>query len=231
VLALLPAARAHTPYGMTEVLPVTDIELTERELIGDGEGVCVGRPVEAVEVCISPLDTRGVATGSPTDAPGVTGEILVRAPWAKDRYDRLAATQAASTEVGGWHRSGDVGHLDDQGRLWVEGRLAHVISTSNGALTPVGLEQRVETLPEVAAAACVGVGPPGTQVVVVVVVPTRRPRRRQRLADPDLAARVRTAALTEVAAVLVRESLPVDVRHNSKVDRTALSLWAAGVLS
>jgi acyl-coenzyme A synthetase/AMP-(fatty) acid ligase len=172
-----------------------------------------------------------VPTGSPTDAPGVTGEILVRAPWAKDRYDRLAATQAASTEVGGWHRSGDVGHLDDQGRLWVEGRLAHVVSTPRGALTPVGLEQRVETLPEVAAAACVGVGPPGTQVVVVVVVPTHGPGRRERLACPGLAARVRAAAQTDVAAVLVRGSLPVDVRHNSKIARTALSLWAGGVLS
>ena len=134
VLALLPAARAHTPYGMTEVLPVTDIELTEREMVGDGEGVCVGRAVEGADIRISPLDALGAPNGAATDSPDVTGEIQVRAPWAKDRYDRLAATQAASAEDGGWHRSGDVGHLDDQGRLWVEGRLAHVISTARGPL-------------------------------------------------------------------------------------------------
>lgn len=231
VLALLPAARAHTPYGMTEVLPVTDIELSEREHIGDGEGVCVGRPVDGAEVRISPLDQQGVPTDTATDSPGTTGEILVRAPWGKDRYDRLAATQAASAEAGGWHRSGDVGHLDDDGRLWVEGRLAHVVSTPRGPLTPVGVEQRVEALPEVASAACVGVGPTGAQAVVVVVVPTSGTGRRQRLADAGLAARVRAAAGTEVAAVLVRAALPVDVRHNSKVDRTALGGWAAGVLS
>ena len=181
---------------------------------------------------IAPLDTRrGAQPARPTASADVTGEILVRAPWAKDRYDRLAATQAASTETGGWHRTGDVGHLDEEGRLWVQGRLAHVISAPRGPVTPVGVEQRVESLPEVAAAACVGVGPTGTQAVVVVVVPTGGARRRDRLAGPGLAARVRAVAVTDVAAVLVRGALPVDVRHNSKVDRTALSHWADGLLS
>ena len=40
---VLPAAELHTPYGMTEVLPVTDIALPELEKAGSGNGVCVGR--------------------------------------------------------------------------------------------------------------------------------------------------------------------------------------------
>ena len=62
--------------------------------------------------------------------PGVTGEIVVAAPWVKDSYDRLWATESAASRDGDrWHRTGDVGHLDSDGRLWVEGRLAHVVTT------------------------------------------------------------------------------------------------------
>ena len=68
-------------------------------------------------------------------------------------------------------------------------------------------------------AAAVGVGPAGTQQVVVVVVPTEAPRRPD-LARAALAERVRAAASVDVAAVLVVPALPVDKRHNSKIDRT-----------
>ena len=85
----------------------------------------------------------------------------------------------------GWHRTGDVGHLDAQGRLWIEGRLQHVITTASGAVTPVGIEQRLERIDGVSAAAVVGVGPAGAQVVVAVVVAAgRRPSRPGRRLRP-----------------------------------------------
>ena len=56
------------------------------------------------------------------------GEICVAAAHVKDHYDRLWATEQASSRDPGWHRTGDVGHLDAAGRLWVEGRLVHVIT-------------------------------------------------------------------------------------------------------
>ncbi|MGY1698225.1 alpha/beta fold hydrolase [Geodermatophilus sp. SYSU D00766] len=230
---VLPAAEAHTPYGMTEALPVTDVSLGEIERAGDGEGVCVGRPVAGVEVRVSPLSATGAADGPLTGVVGVTGEVCVRAPHVKDRYDALWATERAASRDPGWHRTGDVGHLDDEGRLWIEGRLAHVVPTAGGVVTPVGVEQRVEGLPGVSAAAAVGVGPAGAQVVVVVVVPAEPARRGRRLAvaGDELAAAVRAAAGVDVAAVLVARSLPVDVRHQSKVDRTALARRAARLLA
>jgi olefin beta-lactone synthetase len=231
VLALLPGADAHTPYGMTEVLPVADIDLAGLDAAGPGDGICVGLPVPGTVVAISALDCSGAATGAPTYEPGVTGEILVSAPWAKDRYDRLWATQSRASRDQGRHRTGDVGHLDDAGRLWVEGRLAHVVTTADGPVTPVGVEQRVLALPGVRAAACVGVGSAGAQVVVVIVVPELAPARRQSLAGPALTTQVRAVAGVAVAAVLVRSELPVDVRHNSKIDRAELSRWATERLS
>ncbi|MGY1747333.1 alpha/beta fold hydrolase [Blastococcus sp. SYSU D00695] len=240
---VLPAAEAHTPYGMTEVLPVTDVSATELAGCGPGEGVCVGRPLSGVDVRISPLGADGAADGPLTDDPAVTGEVCVRAAHVKDRYDALWATERASSRPAGWHRTGDVGHLDAAGRLWIEGRLPHVISTRGGPVTPVGIEQRAELLPGVSAAAAVGVGPARAQVVVVVVVPDRsgasgssRPRGRRggrpgmAVAAPDLADAVRAAAGVDVAAVLVTSRLPVDIRHQSKVDRARVARQAGRLL-
>ncbi|WP_448616769.1 alpha/beta fold hydrolase [Modestobacter sp. URMC 112] len=237
VRAVLPRAEAHTPYGMTEALPVTDVSAAEVAAAGPGDGVCVGRPLPGVEVRLSPLSALGRADGALTAEPGRTGEVCVRGPHVKDRYDALWATERASSRDPGWHRTGDVGHLDDAGRLWIEGRLPHVVSTADGVRTPVGPELRVQRLAGVEAAALVGVGPPGTQVAVAVVVPARTGRRagwagRDRLtpADPDLADAVRTAAGVDLAAVLVTGRLPVDIRHASKVDRTEVARRAARVL-
>jgi len=227
---VLPAAEAHTPYGMTEALPVTDISLVEIEAAGTGNGVCVGWPLPSVEVAVSSVSEA--ADGDLTTAPDVTGEICVRAAHVKDRYDSLWATERASGRNRGWHRTGDVGHLDADGRLWVEGRLQHVLRTAAGILTPVGLEQRVEATAPVRAAAAVGVGPAGAQQVVVVVVPAEGSRRRSSpLATPALADTVRRAAGVPLAAVLVVSELPVDLRHASKVDRGTIARWAGRVLA
>jgi acyl-coenzyme A synthetase/AMP-(fatty) acid ligase len=154
----------------------------------------------------------------------------VRAGHLKNRYDHLWVTERTSSRDAGWHRTGDVGHLDGQGRLWVEGRLQHVVSTPHGVVTPVGVEQRVERLPGVRAAAVVGVGPLGTQAVAVVVVPATGARRRGagrlHLAEHSLADQVRAAAGTEVAAVLTTSRLPLDIRHASKVDRQEVAARA-----
>ncbi|KGH47514.1 hydrolase [Modestobacter caceresii] len=230
---VLPAAAAHTPYGMTEALPVTDVSATEIEAAGPGNGVCVGRPLPGVEVRVSPLSPTGSADGDLTDVPGTTGEVAVRAAHVKDRYDALWATERASSRDPGWHRTGDVGHLDAEGRLWIEGRLPHVVTTAAGVVTPVGVEQRVQLLDGVSAPAVVGVGPVGAQVVVVVVVPADGARRRAgfELADPALSDAVRGAAGTEVAAVLVTGRLPVDIRHQSKVDRREVARRATRTLA
>jgi len=141
--------------------------------------------------------------------------------------------ERASSRDPGWHRTGDVGHLDGEGRLWIEGRLPHVVTTASGPVTPVGVEQRVEGVAGVASAAAVGVGPAGTQVVVVVVVPAGGAGRSGRLrpAGTDLADAVRAAAGVHVAAVLLAGRLPVDVRHQSKVDRAEVARAAARLLA
>ena len=244
VQLLLPRASLHTPYGMTEALPVTDISLEQiraagadagsGSVPGAGNGVCVGQPVHGARVALIPLAADGSAPGNdPVTDAEVTGEILVSAPHVKEAYDRLWLTQRESVRTRGWHRTGDVGHFDAAGRLWVEGRLAHVVTAPGAVVTPVGAEQAIECLDDVGLAAVVGVGPAGTQAVVAVVetVPTAR---RAGPAAPQLAGRVRDAARragVSVSAVLTVPSQPTDIRHNAKIDRTRLSRWASAVLA
>ncbi len=241
LVALMPAATAHTPYGMTEGLLMTDITLEGIRAAADDPaadpaagpgGVCVGAPVAEVAVSIAPLDADGHPTGELTSAPGVTGEIVVAAPHLRDGYDRLWAVDRVarthSAPDARRHSTGDVGHLDAQGRLWIEGRLPHVVVTADGVVTPVGPEQLIERVDGVRRAALVGVGPRGTQVLVAVIEPEAR--ARSGLADAALAAAVRATAPRRLAAVLTIATLPTDIRHNSKIDRTALSVWADAVL-
>jgi len=228
--ALMANAQACTPYGMTELLPAANISLAEllelEKLETDDTGVCVGTSLDGVLARISPFDDPDTLTKE----PGVAGEVVLRAAHAKDRYDQLWGTQYATEYPSGWHRSGDVGHLDDAGRLWIEGRMAHLISTADGIVTPVGIEQAAESLATVRQAAAVGVGPEGTEQVVVVVVPSLTPRRAA-LADLELLDEIRAASSVEVASVLVVPKLPTDRRHNSKIDRLAIAEWAAAILA
>ncbi|GGF03977.1 alpha/beta fold hydrolase [Mycetocola zhadangensis] len=237
IAALMPNASAHTPYGMTEGLLMTDITLDgirEAAAEAGAGGVCVGTPTGVTRVRIAPLDETGRATEELTEDANVTGEIVVSAPHVEDHYDRLWLTHRASRRGGvpgeRWHRTGDVGHLDSAGRLWVEGRMPHVIATANGVLTPVGPEQALERLHEIARAGVVGVGPNGNRQVVAVVE-TVPPARRVSLATPELVAAMRGVVDVPLAAALVVPKLPTDIRHNSKINRSALSDWASGILA
>jgi acyl-CoA synthetase (AMP-forming)/AMP-acid ligase II/pimeloyl-ACP methyl ester carboxylesterase len=225
--ALLRGASLRTPYGMTECLLVADVTREAIHEAGDGDGVCVGRPTARSRVRIAPLDGDGVPGAATTDA-GITGEIQVNAPHMLAGYDRLWRTDAAAkagTPQEEWHRTGDVGHLDEQGRLWVEGRLPHIVTTADGIVTPVRVELAAQRA-GASRAAAVGVGPRGTQQLVVVVEGQPGP-----LADPALAEAVRREVDRPVAAVLAVPALPTDIRHNAKIDRARMARWATSVLA
>jgi acyl-coenzyme A synthetase/AMP-(fatty) acid ligase/pimeloyl-ACP methyl ester carboxylesterase len=221
-------ADIHTPYGMTEVMPVTDISLEEIDSAGAGNGVCVGLPVSGVDLTVTTISQSGHSTWDFIEHPGLTGEICVRAPHSSDGYDALWAIQNQARR-GDWHRTGDVGHIDTAGRLWVEGRMSHLILSPTGPLTPVGIEHEAERVAGVRQAAAVGVGPVGTQQLVLVVSTTES--TDEVVADERLAESVRLAVSHDVAAVLTTDDLPVDRRHNSKVERQRIAAWAESVLA
>ena len=224
---LCPQAEMHTPYGMTEVLPVADLSLQQREDVGEGSGVCVGRAVDGCNVKVVSID------GGISELPiGVTGEIVVSARWMSLGYNRLWLTQQKARFASDgftWHRTGDVGHLDSDRNLWIEGRVVHMIHTAQGSITPVPLETVCEKIFGVKRAAAVGIGDKGVQQLVMVL---ETDQAKEDPAPDQLAAQVREAlAGLDVVAIWETKKLPVDIRHNSKIDRTALAQKMQKVLS
>ena len=247
--AVLPAgSELHTPYGATEALPVcttgTDEVLgeTAAETRG-GAGTCVGRPFPGVSLRVvapseEPIERIGDVRNRPT---GEVGEVIVSGPAVTREYiNRPAQTRRAKiadpdAPTGVWHRMGDMGYLDDRGRLWFCGRQAHVVHTADGPIYPVRGEAALNEQPGVHRTAIVGVGPRGAQRVVAIV--ERESGRR----SAALTAAALTKELRERAAVaplsgppevfLYRGRLPTDVRHNTKIDRGALAEWAAATLA
>ncbi len=244
--ALLPAGgEVHTPYGATEALPVNDVtgaELTElRAAIEAGAGSCVGRPLAGVELALIRVTDEPIARFDEglRVAPGEPGEVCVRGAVVTPRYldderaDALAKIPAAG---GAWHRMGDVGRLDPEGRLWFLGRKAHRLETAQGVLYPVPLENAFDVTRGVARTALVGVGPRGAERPVLVVerdtprerVHTLVPRLRQR--SDELAAGATTEAPAPIREFLFHPRFPVDVRHNAKIRREQLKAWAERAL-
>ena len=220
-IASITGADVRAPYGMTECLPVSDG--TDWVLHGEHGGHCVGRPVEGCRVVISDLDDPLVDITS----TGRWGEIVVSAPWMFAGYDaQWLKDRASETWIDGerFHRTGDVGYVEG-GRLFHLGRLSHVIRGADGPMSSVAVEAPIaERLDRPVCA--VGVGPEGAEVVCVVVGGARR----LAVAPSGLAQRVREASDVKVAAVLVGH-LPVDHRHQSKIDRVQVRSSVADMLA
>jgi olefin beta-lactone synthetase len=215
-------ADVRSPYGMTEAMPLTDgVDPARAGPLG---GTATGWLLPGSEVAVVPLDNpRGARR-----PPGEWGELLIAAPWMRAGYDRRWATDAEATVIRdgrAFHRTGDVGYLAADGCLFQLGRVQHVLHPATGPVASVAVEQPVAAAIGRSVAA-VGVGPVGTQAVVIVVDGPGR----LRLAEPALTATVRRAGTDTVAAVL-EGPLPIDIRHQSKVDRTSLAGAAAAVLA
>ncbi|WP_414166460.1 AMP-binding protein [Streptoverticillium reticulum] len=235
----LPAgATVLSVYGATEALPVSMIDHREllplRAATVGGQGVCLGRPVAGVTVRVLPLDAPYPEPDGSVYVPcGAVGELAVSGPNVSPAYLDPAATLAAKLyEEGGAivHRMGDVGRVDEQGRIWFYGRLAHRLRTAEGPLFTEQVEPALDAVPGVRRTALVGVGPAAAQRPVVIVEPERGTSRADRA---EVRRGIREVLdglelpVTGAAPVLFHRSLPVDHRHAAKIDRTRLAGWAA----
>jgi len=240
--ALLPAGgEVHTPYGATEALPVASIAGEEiislRNRIEGGDGTCVGRPAPGIEIRLAPITDDAIASW---DAPGMErvasgreGEICVRGAVVTGEYVGLSeATRAAKIPTGDasevWHRMGDIGRFDDEGRLWFLGRKAHRIETDHGLLMPVPVENACNRAEGVQRSALVGVGVRGRERPLLVVETEGKLGRARRAEVEVDVARIAADQVGEhgLAGVRFHPAFPVDVRHNAKIRREDLKLWA-----
>ena len=234
---LVAGAEMHTPYGATEALPVASITATEvlsrtAEKTSRGAGTCVGLPLPTIRLKIVEMTEGPIASqaGVREMPAGEIGEIIVQGEVVtREYFRRPEATAAAKIPDGSafWHRMGDVGYLDEQGALWFCGRKSQIVETETGRMFTDCVEPIFNVHPGVARCALVGAGakPRQTPVIVVELVPGQ--------SGSDLAHDLRSIALrfehtSQIDRFLFyRGSLPVDVRHNTKINREQLAEWAA----
>ncbi|MFJ4651982.1 fatty acid CoA ligase family protein [Nocardia sp. NPDC088792] len=248
--ALGAQARVFTTYGATEALPLTTLEWSElaelRERTLDGAGTCVGRALPE-----SDSDTRvRIIRISDAEIPywtedlevarGEVGEIVATGGQVSKNYHGNPAADARAKiderlpdgTVRRWHRIGDLAWRDADDRLWFCGRISQRVRTAAGDLFTVQCEQIFNTHPDIHRSALVGVGRPDAQVPVLCyelragVDPAESPRVERELLElagaRELTAPIRT--------FLRHDGFPVDIRHNAKIGREALSGWAGARL-
>ncbi len=239
VRRILPSgAEIQTPYGATEALPVASI--TGAEILAEtwpltrkGWGVCVGRPLPDNQIKIIKTSDEPLADWATVEelAQGEIGEIVVDGPVVTEGYDHNDRENELAKIVGHdrvWHRMGDLGYLDEQGRLWFCGRRAHRVITSRGEMYTIPCEAVFNEHPAVNRSALVGVKKPAEsyQTPVLIAEPANSMDEEQLLAE--LRQRALGNPLTEtIEHFLIHPDFPVDIRHNAKIFREKLALWAA----
>ncbi|MNN40715.1 peptide synthase [compost metagenome] len=128
------------------------------------------------------------------------------------------------------HRMGDVGWFDEQGRLWFCGRKTHRVETATGPLYTEQVEPIFNTVPGVRRTALVGVGAYGSQrpVLCYELLPGADAAVVEVQLRELVAAR---PALVGIGDFLRHPGFPVDIRHNAKIGREKLAVWAAGLVA
>jgi olefin beta-lactone synthetase len=236
--AILPeGAETNTPYGATEALPSTNITGSEvlaetASATAEGKGVCVGRPVFGVTAEIIRM-TDDVLEEWSDDLilpQGEIGEIAVKGPTVTRRYYRKEeATRAHKIHDGDEirHRIGDVGYRDERGRIWFCGRKGHRVETEEGIMYSVCCEAIFNRHGAVKRSALVGVGQRPEQRPVIVIELNDRSRKKAALTTELLELGAENLLTTGIRDVLYHPSFPVDIRHNAKICREELAVWAA----
>ena len=237
---LPPGAQVFTPYGATECLPVSSIGTDE--ILGEtrhqtdlGRGVCVGRPVPGLTVKIIKISDAPVPAWDKTLelAAGEIGEIVVKGGHVTRIYfNRPEATALAKITDGSggefYHRMGDLGYMDPDGRIWFCGRKSHRVVTRHATFFTIPCEAIFNTHPSVFRSALVGVDREGqTEPVMCIELEADVQTDREALIAElrDMAAKhTHTRAIQRF---LVHPAFPVDIRHNAKIFRERLAVWAS----
>jgi len=238
---LAPDGEIYTPYGATEALPVSN--LSSRDILREtaaqtraGAGVCVGRTVPGLTARIititdDPIEDWETVSPLPT---GEVGEIAVCGGVVSPYYfaDPNATALAkipSRADNSFYHRMGDLGYFDEAGRLWLCGRKSERVITKSRVFFTLQAEGVFNDHPSVTRTALVGVPEPDdTEPVLCIELAPRKGRVKKRQIVEELREiGSRYGHTRSIREFLFHTAFPVDARHNTKIRREDLSVWAA----
>ncbi|MBN2381352.1 AMP-binding protein [bacterium] len=242
-MMLSEGVEVYTPYGATECMPVTLIGsreiLASRDKTDQGQGICVGKPLPGLQVSIIRISDDALPDFKPELVlpEREIGEIVVRGPVVTRSYiQRPEATRRAKmydAEGRCYHRMGDLGYLDNAGRLWFCGRKSHRVQTSDQLLFTIPCEAVFNTHPAVFRSALVAVSLAGRVHPVICIEPDPD---RKKFDWNDTVTELRSLGARyhhtrSIELFLLHPKFPVDIRHNAKIRREELAIWAQEKLS
>lgn len=164
LMSLLPGIGVWQGYGMTESSSVLTFLTDEDHRAGGPRLRSAGRPVVGVDLSIRDPDGAIVQDGE-------DGEVCTRAGnLMRGYWNRPDETAAAFRD--GWYRTGDEGHLDADGYLYLVDRVKDMIVTGGENVYSIEVENAISTHPAVAQVAVIGIPHPtwGEQVHAIVVL-------------------------------------------------------------
>lgn len=222
-----PRASVVALYGSTEAEPIAEIDRTQitaadRVAMSAGSGLLAGRVARSIHLRIL-RDRWGEPLGPLSDGEfdraalpsGRIGEIVVSGEHVLTGYLDGRGDEETKIRVADrvWHRTGDAGYLDAEGRLWLLGRCAAKASDHRGVLYPFAVECAASEVRGVTRAAFIA---HRDQRLLAVEL-----RGRSADALADLGRRIKWAQIDEI---VVLDRIPVDRRHNAKIDYAELML-------
>ena len=221
-----PRAKVVSVYGSTEAEPIAEIArdaitADDRVRMRQGAGLVTGHPVPEIGLRIlgepwrpEPIGALTAAEFAARSAPaGAPGEIVVTGAHVLRGYRQGRGDEETKFRVDGavWHRTGDAGYLAADGRLWLLGRCQGRVEDAHGVIYPFSVECGATHCDGVFRAAFAAHR--GARVLLVQAEPGR---------PPDLARVASELAWAHLAEIREYPTIPVDRRHNAKVDYPAL---------
>ncbi len=237
---LNPGVEIMTSYGATESLPLTKIGskylLTTEDVTSHGGGICVGTPVTSVDIAIIDITDNAIAlwNDSLKIPDGNIGEIVVKGSMVSHAYyHRESATTLAKIydEKALWHRMGDLGYFDSQGKLWMCGRKSHRVEMDKKVFFSISCERIFNIHSLVNRTALVGVKIKGKVTPFICIELESDINKSVMNFEEQLFKELKVIALKqpqtfEIEHFAIHPKFPVDIRHNAKINREKLTDWA-----
>ncbi|WP_094751936.1 olefin beta-lactone synthetase [Psychromonas sp. CD1] len=227
-------------YGATESLPITKISsaklLQTEKHTQNGSGICVGFPIKNTTLSIIKITEKPIKDWQDNLclAPYSIGEIVVKGTQVSQAYyQRPEATLLAKIEDNGdiRHRMGDLGYLDNQGNLWMCGRKAHRVKSDynnqNKCYFSIPCERIFNTHKDIKRSALVSINVRGkTKALLCVELKHPKCKDTLRLFNELSAIAEQHQTTQGIYHFLIHKDFPMDIRHNAKIFREKLALWA-----
>jgi olefin beta-lactone synthetase len=235
---LVPNGDIFTPYGATESLPICNISAKEilsstANKTDTGAGTCIGKPLEEKNVKIIKQTTAAINNFSELTllADYQIGEIIVTGEQVTQKYlnnQHANLISKIKKENKIWHRLGDVGYFDSLGRIWFCGRSSHVIKINKQLIYPIKIESIFNNNSMIKRSALIKIITSNKSHLTLIIERYDKSKRlyfnkKTNFISQLLKINSCLKKENQITKFFLSKKLPLDRRHNIKIDRIKLS--------